>query len=202
LCTILVKFGGRGERGKRQAEEAVAPPHRPGAALAWLRVVATPARHASGRTPFDRDATLWASYALLGPQHRVYFSGDTGLLPAMSEIGARFGPFDLTMIEVGQYDGAWPDWHIGPEQAVRASAMLQGKRLLPIHWGLFALAYHGWTEPIERVSVEAAAKQVQLLTPRPGQSIEPTDAPESQRWWPNVPWKTAAQTPIVSSQVP
>ena len=49
--------------------------------LGELEIVCTPARHASGRTLFDRDATLWAGYALLGPRHRVYFSGDTGLLP-------------------------------------------------------------------------------------------------------------------------
>ena len=66
-----------------------------------LEIVATPARHASGRIVIDTDATLWASYALLGPQHRVWFSGDTGLFPAMRDIGERLGPFDLTMIEAG-----------------------------------------------------------------------------------------------------
>lgn len=170
-----------------------------------LQLVATPARHASGRTPFDRDATLWASYALIGDRHRVYFSGDTGLFPAMADIGTRFGPFDLTMIEVGQYDGAWPDWHIGPEQAVTAHTMLRGKQLLPIHWGLLALAYHGWTEPIERVVAAADAAHVTLLTPKPGQSVEPdrASAPNAPNvhWWPAVPWRHAEQAPIVSSQL-
>ena len=92
-----------------------------------LDVVCTPARHASGRTLWDRDATLWAGYALLGPQHRVYYSGDTGLFSAMREIGARLGPFDVTMIETGQYHGTWPDWHIGPEQAVAAHRVLRGR---------------------------------------------------------------------------
>ena len=83
-----------------------------------LEIVCTPARHASGRDMlFDRDAKLWAGYAFIGPRHRVFFSGDTGLHPAMRDIGARLGPFDVTMIEVGQYNRAWPDWHIGPEQA-------------------------------------------------------------------------------------
>src|SRR5262249_22181070 len=83
-----------------------------------LEIVCAPARHASGRTLLDRDATLWASYALVGRAHRVFFSGDTGLHPAMRDVGARLGPFDVTLIEAGQYDPAWPDWHIGPEQAV------------------------------------------------------------------------------------
>ncbi len=68
-----------------------------------LEIVATPARHASGRVIVDNDATLWSSYAFLGPTHRACFSGDTGLFPAMRDIGERLGPFDVTMIEAGAY---------------------------------------------------------------------------------------------------
>jgi L-ascorbate metabolism protein UlaG (beta-lactamase superfamily) len=170
--------------------------------LGGLTVVATPARHASGRMLIDNNRTLWASYAMVGPRHRVYFSGDTGLFPGMREIGERLGPFDLTMIEVGQYDPAWPDWHIGPEQAVVAHQMLRGKAFLPIHWALFSLAYHGWTEPIERVLAATSPPGSVLLTPRPGQSVEPTSflaADVGKRWWPALPWKTAAQRPVVST---
>lgn len=166
-----------------------------------LGIVATPARHASGRTLFDKDATLWAGYALVGPRHRAFFSGDTGLFPAMRDIGAKLGPFDVTMIEVGQYNSAWPDWHIGPEQAVQAHRMLQGRVLLPVHWGLFSLAYHGWTEPIERVLAAAGAGGDTVFVPKPGQGIEPEALPASERWWPDVPWKTGAQDPIVSTQL-
>ena len=166
-----------------------------------LEIVATPARHASGRTGIDKDATLWAGYALVGPQHRVYYSGDTGLFPAMKDIGARLGPFDLTMIEVGQYHGAWPDWHIGPEQAVLAHRMVRGRVLLPVHWGLFTLAVHGWTEPIERVLAAAATGGDPVVAPRPGQSLEPSAPGPLERWWPALPWKTAAQEPIVSTQM-
>jgi L-ascorbate metabolism protein UlaG (beta-lactamase superfamily) len=166
-----------------------------------LTIACTPARHASGRILLDNDAKLWAGYALLGPAHRAYFSGDTGLFPAMRDIGDRLGPFDLTMIEAGQYDGAWPDWHIGPEQAVVAHGLVRGRVMLPIHWGLFTLAYHGWTEPIERVLVAAGRAGVTVIAPRPGQSVEPTTAPPLERWWPDVPWRTAAETPIVSGQM-
>jgi len=167
-----------------------------------LELVCVPARHASGRQLFDQNATLWAGYALLGPRHRVYFSGDTGLFPAMREIGERFGPFDLTMIEAGAYDQAWPDWHIGPEQAVRAHQLVRGEVMMPIHWGLFNLAYHGWTEPIERTLVAAAAANVRVVTPRPGQSLEPEALMGIERWWgDDVPWRTAEDDPIVSTEV-
>ncbi len=166
-----------------------------------LTVTSTPARHASGRTLWDRDHTLWTGFAIAGAQHRVYYSGDTGLFPAMRDIGARLGPFDCALIEAGQYHRAWPDWHIGPEQAVEASQWVGARVMLPVHWGLFRLAYHGWTEPIERVSVAAAARGVTLATPRPGESVEPTLPITTSRWWPTLPWQTAAQAPIVSTQV-
>jgi L-ascorbate metabolism protein UlaG (beta-lactamase superfamily) len=166
-----------------------------------LEIIALPARHASGRVLFDDDAKLWAGYALLGPRHRVYYSGDTGLFPALRDIGKRLGPFDLTMIEVGQYNQAWPDWHLGPEQAVRAHQLVQGRVLLPVHWGTFQLAYHSWTEPIERALAAGAAAKATVLAPRPGQSVEPEAPPAFERWWPAVPGKTFADDPIVATQM-
>ncbi|WP_257460585.1 MBL fold metallo-hydrolase [Archangium lipolyticum] len=165
-----------------------------------LDIVATPSRHASGRTVIDKDATLWAGFALLGAHHRAYYSGDTGLFPAMKDIGERLGPFDVTMIEVGQYNKAWPDWHIGPEQAVLAHRMVRGRVLLPVHWGLFTLALHGWTEPIERV-LAAAGTGDTVVVPKPGQSIEPGAPPPFERWWPDLAWETATQHPIVSTKL-
>jgi len=166
-----------------------------------LEIVCAPSRHASGRL-FKQNMTLWASYALRGPAHRAYFSGDTGLFPGMAEIGARLGPFDVTLIEVGQYHRTWPDWHLGPEQAVRAHRMLRGELLFPIHWGSLNLAFHGWTEPIERVLAAAATQRVRVVAPKPGQPVEPAQPPEVVRWWPDLPWETAAQSPVISSQVP
>lgn len=161
-----------------------------------LEVTCTPARHASGRTVLDKDKTLWGGFAFRGPQHRVYYSGDTGMFPGLADIGQRLGPFDLTMIEAGAYGQAWPDWHLGPEQAVQAHVMVQGKVLMPVHWGLFDLAAHGWTEPIERVLVAARASGATVVVPRPGESLEPGTARGSVRWWPALPWKTEAEAPI------
>jgi L-ascorbate metabolism protein UlaG (beta-lactamase superfamily) len=154
-----------------------------------LEIVCTPARHASGRMVIDSDAKLWAGWALIGARHRVYYSGDTGLFPAMRDIGARLGPFDLTMIESGQYGRGWPDWHLGPEQAIVAHGLVRGRVMLPVHWGKFVLAYHGWTEPIERVLAAAAPAGATVLAPRPGQSVEPEAPPARERWWPDLPWK-------------
>lgn len=175
-----------------------------------LDVVSTPSRHASGRQVLDQMATLWTSYALKGPAHRVFFSGDTGLTPAFKEIGEKYGPFDVVMVEVGAYNQDWPDWHMGPEQALIVHEWTRGKLFMPIHWGLWNLAAHGWTEPVERVL--AATKDrpdVRLFVPKPGQSLEVTDdviaaaTPASvERWWPDVPWQTAAEHPIVATRVP
>lgn len=163
-----------------------------------LTLSSVPARHASGRALFDDGAKLWTGYALLGARHRVYYSGDTGLFPGMREIGQRLGPFDLTMIEIGQYDRAWPDWHLGPEQAVEAHRRVRGAVMLPLHWGLFALASHGWTEPIERALAAAQSAGAVVITPRPGQSVEPTEERPQERWWPELPWRTGTEDPIVA----
>lgn len=167
-----------------------------------LEIVATPARHASGRSPFGgQNGTLWAGLAVLGPAHRVWYSGDTGFFPGLADIGARLGPFDLAMIEAGAYGRAWPDWHLGPEQAVRASQLVHARVLLPVHWGLFNLAYHGWTEPAERVLAASAQAGVTVTLPRPGQSIEPAAPPALTRWWPALPWRSAEEDPIVATWV-
>jgi L-ascorbate metabolism protein UlaG (beta-lactamase superfamily) len=164
-----------------------------------LTLWAVPARHASGRELFvDDGATLWAGYAFLGAHHRVYYSGDTGLFPGLRTIGERLGPFDLTMIEIGQYDQAWPDWHLGPEQALEAHRRVRGAVMLPVHWGLFALASHGWTEPMERALAAARDSGAVLISPRPGQSVEPTVEKPQERWWPALAWRTAAEYPIVA----
>ena len=169
--------------------------------LGDLEIVMTPARHASGRHFFDGNRTLWAGYAFLGQDHRVFFSGDTGMFPGIREIGTRLGPFDLTMIEVGAYAQSWADWHMGPEQAVEAHNLLGGEVFLPIHWGLFNLSTHGWTEPIERVRGAAEVKGVTVWSPRPGESLEVGQPVMDERWWPVLPWRTAEEYQVISTQI-
>ena len=146
-----------------------------------LTLTATPARHFSGRGLSDRNHTLWASWSVKGPVHRVFHSGDTGPFNGFEAIGIEHGPFDLTLMKIGAYDKAWPDIHLNPEQAVAAHADLRGKVLLPIHWGTFNLAFHRWDEPADRVV--AAATGSTVVMPKPGESIEPAKAPAVNAWW-------------------
>ena len=150
-----------------------------------LTLTATPARHFSGRGLSDRNHTLWASWSVAGPRHRVFHSGDTGPFAGFLDIGAAHGPFDLTLIKIGAYGETWPDIHLTPEQAVTANRELRGKMVLPIHWGTFNLAFHAWDEPAERV-VTAARAGTQLVMPRPGESVEPATARPVEAWWRSV----------------
>ncbi len=166
-----------------------------------VRLVSTPARHFSGRSLADRDATLWSGWAFIGRERRAYYSGDTGMFPGFQEIGERLGPFDITLMETGAYNSDWVDVHMGPEQAVAAHQMVRGNLMVPVHWGTFALAFHSWTEPVERVLAAAQKVGIEVATPRPGESVEFTDAVPQDRWWPAVSWKTAKETPIISTRL-
>ena len=165
-----------------------------------LTLVATPARHASGRLQSKSKNTLWAGWAIVGPRHRVWYSGDTGFHGDLRLIGERFGPFDLTLIEAGQYDTNWPDTHLGPELAVEAHRLVRGKTLIPVHWALFQLAPHAWTEPVERVMAAARCYGVQVLAPRPGEIVESFNVRTTQAWWPQLPWRTAEQYPVMATK--
>jgi len=166
-----------------------------------LTLTSTPARHFSGRGPGSTDRTLWCGWAVHGEQRRIYYTGDTALQDEFAEIGRRLGPFDLTMIEIGAYDALWADVHLGPEQAMLAHRLVHGEVMLPLHWGTFDLALHGWTEPIERILAAAAPVGARVATPRPGGMFEPLAVVPSERWWPTLPWRTATEAPIHSTGV-
>ncbi|MBS2029341.1 MAG: MBL fold metallo-hydrolase [Deltaproteobacteria bacterium] len=151
-----------------------------------VQLVSTPSRHFSGRLA-ARDPTLWTSWTIVGPKHRVFFSGDTGMTHFFTDIAQKFGPFDLAMIEIGQWDPSWSDIHLGPRNALKATQMLSSPRLLPIHWGTFNLALHPWSQPVEEAYVDAVADHVKLLTPKLGEPIEPTDDPPTPPWWHDLP---------------
>ena len=147
-----------------------------------LTLVCTPARHFSGRF-LHRNATLWASWAIIGPAHRAYFGGDTGYTGSFAEIGAEHGPFDVTLMPVGAYNKVWPDIHMNPEEAVQAHVDVNGGLLVPIHWCTFRLAPHPWAEPIERLLDAADAANVRVAVPKPGGRVDPTATAELEPWW-------------------
>jgi L-ascorbate metabolism protein UlaG (beta-lactamase superfamily) len=135
-------------------------------------LTAMPARHFSGRGLIGRNETLWSSFVIKGNQHNIFFGADSGWFPGFKEIGDIFGPFDLTMLEIGAYGQYWADIHMGPDNASNAHLALRGK---------FNLAPHAWFEPIERLTVYAKEKHIQLFVPEPG---KPTEVkPHVSDWW-------------------
>ncbi len=153
-----------------------------------VHVVSTPARHFNGRGLPWRVGAFWTSWSIVGPRHRVFFSGDTGLTDGFDEVARREGPFDVALLEIGQYHPTWGNIHLGPAGALEAFARLHAKTLIPIHWSTFSLAYHAWSEPAETLLEAARAGGVHLLTPRLGEPVEPTDpAATTTAWWRALP---------------
>lgn len=143
---------------------------------------ALPSRHFSGRG-LKRNQSLWASYALKVPGYNLYLGGDSGYGPHFKSIGDTYGPFDLTILECGQYDVNWSQIHMMPEQTVQASIDLQSKLLLPVHWGKFTLSLHPWYEPITRATAHAEKLNVSIATPMLGEQLTLGNALPNTRWW-------------------
>ena len=151
-----------------------------------LQLVFTPSRHFSGRGLTDRNTTLWGSWVIQGRQDTLYFSGDGGYGPHFAEIGERYGPFDLAMMECGQYDERWAQIHMMPEETAQAAVDLRAQLMMPIHWGAFQLALHAWTDPAERVTVKAKELDLPVTTPKIGQAVVLRQTIySSTTWWKN-----------------
>ena len=156
--------------------------------LGPLQIVCTPTRHYSGRGLDNRSSTLWSSWTVVRPQHRFFYSGDTGYGRLFKDIGERFGPFDLAFVKIGAYGpgDAWTDIHMTPEQAVQVSRDVRGRRMFPVHWSTINLAYHDWDEPIRRTLATAERTKVELVTPKLGEMVDADRPFESTRWWETV----------------
>ncbi len=145
-------------------------------------ITAAPARHYTGRT-MVRSKMLWASYILKTKTHSIYLGGDSGYDSHFKMIGEKYGPFDIALLESGQYNTSWPNIHMMPEQTVQASIDLKANILFPIHWGKFALAMHDWDEPIKRVLKKAEELSVKVTTPMIGQPLFISKNYETKFWW-------------------
>ncbi|MBK8949026.1 MAG: MBL fold metallo-hydrolase [Flavobacteriales bacterium] len=147
-----------------------------------VKLTFAPTRHFTGRGPTNRFSTLWGSFVLEGAQ-RIYFGGDSGYSRTFKELGARFGRFDLALLECGAYSEYWPQIHMFPEEVAQAVRDLNARLLMPIHWAQFALGLHPWKESIERITKRAGQTGQALLTPRIGRTITAPTASQSERWW-------------------
>lgn len=158
--------------------------------LAWgentiannLKFIAAPARHFTGRG-FKRNQTLWSAFILQGSKHKLYLGGDSGYDTHFKKTGEQHGPFDIAILECGQYNSYWPFIHMFPEQTVRAAKDLNTKVLLPVHWGKFTLAMHSWNEPAIRVVKQAKVDNVKITTPLMGEAVVLDESYPSKEWW-------------------
>jgi L-ascorbate metabolism protein UlaG (beta-lactamase superfamily) len=148
-----------------------------------VEFIAAPSQHFSGRDGIKNNSTLWASWIIRNKTSNLYFSRDSGFDTHFKTIGDRYGPFDLALVEDGQYNSRWPAVHLFPEEAAKASVDLKAKRAMPVHWGMFELSYHAWHDPITRFSKALAETDVALVTPLIGQTIEINEDLSNKNWW-------------------
>ena len=145
-----------------------------------------PALHFSGRGILNRNSTLWCSWAIICNNGTIYFSGDSGYGSHFKKIGEQYGPFDISLIDCGQYNSAWKYSHMTPEQAVQAAQELTSTYFMPIHWGGFTLSTHSWTEPVRRALEYAEKSNQKIITPRLGQIVyldNNNDHLQTNYWW-------------------
>jgi L-ascorbate metabolism protein UlaG (beta-lactamase superfamily) len=142
----------------------------------------TSARHFSGRG-FKRNTSLWLSFVVSTTNNKIFIGGDSGYDSHFKTIGDKFGPFDLALLECGQYNKYWKHIHMMPEEAVQAAEDLRAKKLQPVHWGKFSLSLHAWDEPIIRVVDEAKRKGVNVLHPMIGEAVYLNKEISFSEWW-------------------
>lgn len=149
-----------------------------------IEFVSTPARHFSGRGVTNRNSTLWCSWVLKSAISSIFFSGDSGYGKHFKEIGEKYGPFDFTMMECGQYNEQWSQIHMTPEETIQASIDVKSNLVMPIHWGSFKLSLHSWDDPIVRATAKANELNVKITTPIIGEGIVLNqDNFPSSTWW-------------------
>lgn len=150
-----------------------------------LTFTATVARHFSGRW-FKRNTSLWSSFVLRTADYNIFIGGDSGYGKHFKDIGDKYGPFDYTIIENGQYNDMWHYIHLMPEEAILAAKDLKTKNLIPVHNSKFPLANHAWDEPMIRISAEAEKQGQALLTPQMGQIIYLNQTNITKPWWEGI----------------
>jgi len=152
--------------------------------LPGLTLVSTPSRHFSGRGLGNQNSTLWTSWVIKSANKSLFYTGDGGYGPHFATIGQQHGPFDLALVECGQYSADWAEIHMQPEQSVQAALDVRARAMLPVHWGAFTEARHPWNESVQRATAAAAPHpELLLTTPRLGQPVVLGTPLPQERWW-------------------
>ena len=116
-----------------------------------LKITFLPAVHWSKRTLTDTNKTLWGNFLIQYKNIKILFACDTGYGNIYKEIGEKYGPIDITMINIGAYDFRpmfdKSIYHTTPEEALNVAQDLKSKKVLGMHWGTFVLSLEPIMEP-------------------------------------------------------
>jgi L-ascorbate metabolism protein UlaG (beta-lactamase superfamily) len=126
--------------------------------LGAVQITATPARHFSARTPFDRNRALWAGFTLRNEGSQILFAGDSGMGSHWQDIRSRLGPPKVALLPIGAYEPRWfmAAAHMNPAEAVQAHLDLGARRSVGMHFGTFQLTDEAIDAPLQAL-VEARA---------------------------------------------
>lgn len=151
-----------------------------------LLIGCTPSRHYSSRTMIDKYNTLWASFVLIDNYYKLFISGDSGYDDHFKKIGEKYGNFDISLLDTGQYNTRWKSTHMVPEQSVQAGIDLKSQYIMPIHYGTFKLANHPWDDPVDRFVLESEKKNINYITPKIGETINYNGIMSTSIWWRDI----------------
>ncbi len=119
-----------------------------------LNITFLPSVHWSKRSLTDTNKTLWGSYLIEYKGKKILFSCDTGVGKIYKELGDKYGPIDLTFINIGAYNfypmASIKDssaYHTNPEEALGIAKYLKSKKVIGMHWGTFVLSLEPILEP-------------------------------------------------------
>jgi N-acyl-phosphatidylethanolamine-hydrolysing phospholipase D len=131
------------------------------------KITAVPAQHFSGRTLWDKNKTHWNGYVVETPSKKIYFTGDTGYNSIeFKEIGAQFGPLDLSLIPIGTYvpQKFMQPVHISPYEAVLIHQDVRSLFSLGMHWNTFNLSDEPSNRPPYDLYLAMQEKQLSFDT--------------------------------------
>ena len=122
-----------------------------------LKVTLVPAVHWSKRSLWDTNKTLWGSFIIEYQGIKIFFACDTGYGNIYKDLGKKYGPIDLTLINIGAYN-FYPMapikdksiYHTNPEEALQIGKDLNSKKMLGMHWGTVVLSLEPIMEPAKR----------------------------------------------------